>query len=53
LLLPLHSLRVTFLPHHRVGSLHLVSLLRLVSLLLLLLATALRRRRLLNSDLLG
>jgi hypothetical protein len=53
LLLPLHSLRVTFLPPHRVGSLHLVSLLRLVSLLLLLLATALRRRRLLNSDLLG
>ena len=46
LLLPLHSLRVTFLPHHRVGSLHLVSL-------LLLLATALRRRQLLNNDLLG
>ena len=46
LLLPLHSLRVTFLPHHR------VSLLRLDSLLLLL-ATALRRRQLLNNDLLG
>jgi hypothetical protein len=52
LLLPLHSLRVTFLPHHRVGSLHLVSLLRLVSLPLPL-ATALRRRQLLNSGLLG
>lgn len=52
LLLPLHSLRATFLPHHRVGSLRLDSLLRLVSLLLLL-ATALRRRQLLNNDLLG
>jgi hypothetical protein len=52
LLLPLHSLRVTFLLHHRVGSLRLVSLLLLVSLLPLL-ATALRRRRSLNSDLLG
>jgi hypothetical protein len=52
LLLPLHSLRVTFLPHHRVGSLRLVSLLLLVSLLPLL-ATALRRRQLLNNDLLG
>ena len=52
LLLPLHSLRVTFLPHHRVGSLHLVSLLRLVSLLLLL-ATALLPHRSLNSGLLG
>jgi hypothetical protein len=52
LLLPLHSLRATFLPHHRVGSLRLDSLLHLVSLLLLL-ATALLPHRSLNSGLLG
>ena len=51
LLLP-RSLQVTFPLHRRVGFLHLVSLLLLASLLLLL-ATALRRRQLLNNDLLG